>query len=137
MEGDYRLAELTDRNAHRRVLFVMHHGSAPMAAGRDTSADAIIRLSGADNAVTAYTGYKPLTPEATVLAAPDVILTTDQSLEQVGGIEAFTRHPALALTPAGKAGNVISMDALLLLGFGPRTLQAAIELAQRYPQRHP
>ena len=37
--------------------------------------------------------------------------------------------PQIALTQAGRDGRVIVMDGLLLLGFGPRTVEAAAELA--------
>jgi len=37
----------------------------------------------------------------------------------------------VALTPAAKSKNVIDMDGLLLLGFGPRSAAAALELNER------
>jgi iron complex transport system substrate-binding protein len=37
-------------------------------------------------------------------------------------------HPALAETPAAKAGALLRMDGMLLLGFGPRTPEAALQL---------
>ena len=44
------------------------------------------------------------------------------------------KQPAFAETPAAKSGAYIKMDGLYLLGFGPRTPQAARELAaQLYP----
>jgi iron complex transport system substrate-binding protein len=113
-----------------RVLFVMAHGGAPMVGGRDTAADAMIGLAGAVNAAGAITGYKPLTAEAVLGAAPDVILVTDQALE-TGGIDALLQRPGLALTPAGRAKRIATMDAVLLLGFGPRLPQAVDELATK------
>ena len=42
--------------------------------------------------------------------------------------------PALAQTPAGRNGALVMMDGLKLLGFGPRTGAAAVELhALIYP----
>ena len=117
----------------KRVLFILQHGGgAPMAAGRETAADSIIRLSGAQNAVTGYAGYKPLTPEAAAALQPDVILTTARGLAQVGGKDALLTAPGLSLTPAARTGSLIVMDALLLLGFGPRTTQAAATLHEAY-----
>jgi iron complex transport system substrate-binding protein len=37
-------------------------------------------------------------------------------------------HPALAATPAGKAAAIVRMDGALMLGFGPRTPEAAERL---------
>jgi len=113
-----------------RVLFLLSIGNgAPLAAGRETSADGIIALAGGRNAVTGYSGYKPLTPEAAVELAPDAILIDSRSLEALGGEDALLARPELAATPAGRAGRVIAMDGMFLLGFGPRTAGAARQLA--------
>lgn len=134
---DHQTAELAKVTAgqptDKRVLFILQHGGgAPMAAGRETAADSIIRLSGARNAVSGYAGYKPLTPEAAVALQPDVILTTARGLAQAGGKDALLTAPGLSLTPAARTGSLIVMDALLLLGFGPRTVQAAATLHEAY-----
>jgi len=113
------------------VLFLLSPGGgAPLVAGRETSAAGIIELAGGRNAVEQFEGYKPLTPEATVTVAPQFLLVTNQTLAALGGREALLSRPALAAAPAGRAGRLIAMDALLLLGFGPRTPAAVRELAQ-------
>lgn len=99
-------------------------GGAPQAAGRMTAADGIIRLAGGTNVFDAWSGYKPMTPEATVAAAPEVIVVGTQTIETIGGVDKILADPALALTPAAKQRRVASADALLLLGFGPRTPEA-------------
>lgn len=132
--GRAAMKALTDRLAattsHPRVLFLLGMGSgAPQAAGRNTAADGIIRLAGGVNAIEGYSGYRPLTPEAVIASKADYILVTRQTVEAMGGIQAVLDQPSLNRTPAGKAGKVLEFDALLLLGFGPRTPQAAQELA--------
>jgi iron complex transport system substrate-binding protein len=115
-----------------RVLFILgHSGMQSMVAGAQTAADAMIRYAGARNAVESVNGYKVLTPEAAATAAPDVILTTDDALQAAGGPAQFAANPALALTPAGRAGRVVAMNDLLLLGFGPRLPQAVAQLSDR------
>jgi iron complex transport system substrate-binding protein len=114
-----------------RVLFVLSHSLAQVRiAGRDTGADAMITLAGGRNAFADVSGYKPLTPEAAIAAAPDLILATDQGLQAAGGVDGLLKAPGLAATPAGRARRVVSMDALLLLGFGPRLPQAVTGLAE-------
>ncbi|GLQ04787.1 heme/hemin ABC transporter substrate-binding protein [Sneathiella chinensis] len=127
------LTAVTARQSDRpRVLYMMNHGSgSPMVAGRDTSADSIITLAGGQNVVDGYTGYKPLTPEAAAAHAPDVILVSTRTLEQAGGMESLLRIPGLNLTPAARNRRIIPMDDLLLLGFGPRTPAAALDLNKR------
>lgn len=113
-----------------KVLFLLSIGSgAPLAAGRDTSAAAIIELAGGQNAIDGFDGYEPLSPEAAVTAEPEFILVTMRTLEQLGGKDALLKRPELAATPAGENGRLIVMDGLLLLGFGPRTPDAVRELA--------
>ena len=113
-----------------RVLFLMSmSGGAPQAAGRDTAADGIIRLAGGINAIDGYAGYRPLTPEAVIASRADYILVPRQSVDSMGGVEKVLDQPSIRQTPAGRAGKVVQFDILLLLGFGPRTPQAATELA--------
>jgi iron complex transport system substrate-binding protein len=113
-----------------RVLFLMSmSGGAPQAAGRDTAADGIIRLAGGVNAIDGYAGYRPLTPEAVIASRVDYILLPRQSVDAMGGIDKVLDQPSIRQTPAGRAGKILQFDILLLLGFGPRTPQAATELA--------
>ena len=115
--------------AQAKILFLYARGQGTlMVAGQDTAADTMIDLAGGTNAVQGYNGYKPLTSEAAVAAAPDLILLMDSGLESIGGAQGLWQLPGLALTPAGKQGRVLSMDGLLLLGFGPRLGQAALAL---------
>lgn len=112
------------------VLFLFSVGrGAPLAAGRDNSADSIIALAGGRNAVDRFDGYKPLSPEAAVAAAPEVLLVTERTLRLLGGRETLLTRPEVSATPAGHNGRVVVMDGLLLLGFGPRTPSAIRQLA--------
>lgn len=134
---DAESKKLTDSIAtakyKKRVMFILQHGGgAPLVAGKGTAADSIISLSGAANVVEDYDGYKPLSPEAAVALKPEVILITKRGLEQAGGKESLLNVPGISLTPAGRHGHVIAMDALLMLGFGPRAAQAASVLSKAY-----
>lgn len=114
-----------------RVLFVMSHGMNQIRiAGTETAADAMIAYAGGANALQGVTGYKPLTPEAAIVAAPELILATEQGLEAAGGIDGLLKVPGLAQTPAGRARRVASMEAMTLLGFGPRLPRATAQLAE-------
>ncbi len=113
----------------QKIVFVMTHGAkTPMTAGGDTSAHAILELIGATNSAQKFSGYKPLTAEAMVQMKPDVIVTTKRSILQLGGLSQFLSLPGFSLTPAGQNKQVIAMDGLRLLGFGPRTIDAATDL---------
>jgi iron complex transport system substrate-binding protein len=115
-----------------RVLFILSHtGTSMMVSGEGSAADAMIRYAGGINAMQGFKGYKPMTSEAVLAAAPDVILVTQQGLDAAGGADKLWQHPGLALTPAAKKKQLVAMEALYLTGFGPRLPQAVGELAQK------
>lgn len=123
------------RGTGPRVLFVLSHSGSPMVSGEQTAADALIRFIGARNPLAGFKGYRPMTAEAMAQAAPDVILTTTQGLEAIGGEAKFWQRPELALTPAfqrrASAGALVHLDALELLGFGPRLPDVVERLHER------
>lgn len=116
-----------------RALFILDHGGAsPMVAGDGTAAAAMIDYAGAVNVMAGrFNGYRPLTLEAALAAAPDIIVTTDEAIATAGGRAAFLARPGLAALPAARAGRLVTLDALRLLGFGPRLPAAVLDLAQR------
>ena len=126
-----RLAARTATLAERpRVLLMISIGQGRlMAAGEDTAGARIIELAGGVNAVSGMAGYKPLSAEAAVMAAPDVIVVPSQTLATLGGETAAKRLPQLRLTPAAQNGRIVAIDSLLLLGFGPRLPEGATRLA--------
>lgn len=115
-----------------RVLFLLSIGrGSPLAGGNETSADTIIGLAGGVNAAAGFTKYKPIPPEAVVAARPDILLVTNRTLGLFGGREKLLGRAEIAATPAGQNGRIVSMDGLLMLGFGPRTGTAARSLAEK------
>lgn len=117
--------------ARPRVLLLMSVGrGAPLAAGMNTAAAAMIDLAHGRNAMAQLTGYKPVSAEAVIGAAPDVLLLPRHVAEAAGGAKRVLDRPDLAQTPAGRDGRVVVMDSLKLLGFGPRTPEAVAELAR-------
>ncbi|OEZ52247.1 hemin-binding periplasmic protein HmuT precursor [Janthinobacterium sp. MP5059B] len=115
-----------------RVLFILAHApNQVMVGGRETGADAMLAYAGAVNVMggpAGFAGYKPLTPEAVIAARPDIVLVTDQGLKASGGVDGILKLPGLAQTPAGRKHRIVSLEAMLLLGFGPRMPQALGEL---------
>ncbi|MGE3182785.1 MAG: hemin ABC transporter substrate-binding protein [Phycisphaerae bacterium] len=112
-----------------KVLFVLSFiDGRAMVAGRSTAADGIIKLAGGLNAIDGYEGYKIVADEAVVAAKPDVVLAMKRQGLDLSADTIFA-HPAFASTPAAARKAFVSMDGLYLLGFGPRTAQAARDLA--------
>ena len=130
-------SQLAAIEARPRVLLLISVGrGAPLAAGSDTAAEAIIDLARGRNAVVGLTGYKPLSAEAAIAAAPDVLLLPQHVADSVGGADAVLQRPDLTITPAGRNGRVVVMDSLKLLGFGLRTPEAVAELARALHPEH-
>ncbi|MCR9222159.1 MAG: ABC transporter substrate-binding protein [Alphaproteobacteria bacterium] len=126
------LAEAIARRSERpSVLFLMDlREGALLSAGEGTAAKAIIELAGGENALAGFDGYKPVSAESVLARDPDVILMMAHAAERHGGIDALARDPRLAGLTAVKGGRLVAMDGLKLLGFGPRTPDAAAELAR-------
>ena len=134
MEADLKRARALRRRAEStpEVLFIYARGSGSMSvAGEGSSAEAMIKLAGGENAVTGFEGFKPMSAEAVVGAEPDVILMLTRGLESIGGVEGLMEQPGIPLTPAGGRGRVVAMDDLLLLGFGPRLGTAVTRLTEK------
>lgn len=117
----------------KRVLFILSiTNDRIMAAGTNTAADGIIRMAGADNAISEFEGYKPVTDEAITAAAPDVILMMSRSGaatdDHSKAADELFSLPAIATTPAAKSRSLVRINGLLMLGFGPRTAQAVEKL---------
>lgn len=113
----------------KRVLFILSlQGGRVMAGGAGSEAEGIITLAGGINAATGFDGYKLMTDEAVLAAQPDVILMMDRTGDMAIGDADVLAQPALAATPAAVSGAIVRMDGMLLLGFGPRTPQAAAAL---------
>ncbi len=118
--------ELADATAQRpapgiRALFVYARGAGVVqVSGSKTAAEAMMTLAGLQNAITEFEGFRPLTAEAVVTAAPEVIVMPARGLESLGGWEGLLKQPGLAQTPAGRNGRIIAVDDAILLGLGPR-----------------
>lgn len=114
-----------------KVLFLLSaSGGRMMAAGEDSSAAGILKMAGAENALTGFTGYKPVTAEAIIEAAPVAILMMDRSGSHSISDEDLLANPAIATTPVARSKKIIRMDGMHLTGFGPRTPSAVAELAE-------
>jgi len=112
-----------------RILMIYSRGkNMLMVAGKKTSGSAMIELVGAENSITEFTGYKPLSPEYILKSKPDAILITDHSLIALGGEEELWKMPGFRQMKQETRPKVLSMDDLLLLGFSSRIDLAMEEL---------
>lgn len=125
--------KLTVGASHQRpkVLFIMGLQGAPVVGGRNTVVHAMITLAGGDNAA-GFEGYKPMSDEAILGAAPDVVLMMPDRLKGAGGVDGLLKLPSLRHTPAARTRHVVTMDGGLLLRLGPRTVDAIRRLEREF-----
>lgn len=117
-----------------RVMFLLSVGSnSPQVAGAGSVAEAVLKLAGGTNVAT-HEQYKAYSGEAIVAANPDVIVVTSQSMasdvqkKKLGNVSGITH------TAAWKNQRIIEVDQSLILGMGPRVVEAVEQLHQQlYP----
>ena len=114
-----RVAFIYSRGPQLMLLFGIGMGTNPMITG----ANAID--VGAESGVF---GAVPLSAEALIAAAPDVVVLPESGLEALGGIDALLAAiPGLAETPAGEAGAFLAYDEAFFFNLGPRVGQALMQ----------
>ena len=109
-----------------RVLFLYLRGGSGVyyLFGDGSGADALIDALGATDvaAEVGIVGSRPMTDEAMIAAAPDLILVMSGGLESMGGVDGMIDTlTAVALTPAGTNRRIVDMADAAVLSFGPRT----------------
>lgn len=115
----------------QKVLFVISVQDGKIrAAGTGTAANGIIELAGAVNPLAEMHGYQTLSDEAILTANPDVVLFMNNT-GATDFVDKLKANPALAATPAVTNGRIVEIDGAFLLGFGPRTPAAILELSQQ------
>lgn len=108
-----------------KVLFIYARGAGTLlVAGEGTPIQSLIELAGGTNAISDFSDFKPLTPEALVAANPDVVLLFNTGAEQLQGNEALMRVPGMASTNAGRDQAFITLQPVVMAGFGPRVGEA-------------
>ena len=131
------LAEARDIAGNQKkptVLFMLAMGGrTPYVAGNNTSANALIELAGGANpAAGQFASFKPLSNEALLTLAPDVVIYSDQG-KGTTAQQLIDMQPILQQTPAGKNGRLIAIEPSMLLGgLGPRTGELAVKLAKAF-----
>lgn len=113
-----------------RALLLLNRTGTPQGAGRDTTANEVMRMAGLVNVLDSQQGYKPLSAEAIGALGPDLIVVTQASLDAGGGMEKFLAQPGIAGSQAAVKRRVVVMDDLLILGMGPRLPLALTQLKQ-------
>ncbi len=119
-----------------RALFVLsvQNGRA-VVGGRRAAADVMLKLAGAKNVAADVVGFRPLSDEAIVELAPEVLVAMRRSSDKDNhDMAQIFSVKGIQSSPAGANKRLIMVEGQYLLGFGPRAPAAARELmAAFYP----
>ncbi|MFE0688198.1 hemin ABC transporter substrate-binding protein [Streptomyces xiamenensis] len=127
-------ADLPSGGDRPRVAFLYLRGTASvyLIGGAESGASSLIEAAGGIDAgkESGLTkDFTPITSEALVAAAPEVILVMTKGLDSVGGIDGLLEIPGIAETPAGADRRIADIPDGVLLNYGPRTDAVLADLA--------
>ena len=134
-EVDQGIAEATvvpDADSPQlKVLALYLRGtSTQLVLGTSSNTHWLIEAAGGVDVSLAMgiTEPTPVSAEAILVAAPDVVLLPEAGLFSVNGVDGLLEIGGIGQTPAGLARNVLAYDDQLLLGNGPRTAAMLTQL---------
>jgi iron complex transport system substrate-binding protein len=132
IEGQLAEASLIIKKtkARPKVLCIYNRGTSSFDVAGNQTFSNILPFVNAEPAVRGVEGYKPLNTEALIASNPDYLLMFESGVKSLGGVEGVLKVPGVAQTTAGKKQQVIVMDGIKLLNFGPRLGEAVKELAE-------
>lgn len=127
-ELESRFAQIPDavpgKQAPKVLVLLAAGGNQLMAGGAGTSAHALLQSLGLRNAAADLHSFKPIGREALLQSDADLIVIAETA---PGAFDA-EQWPVLAHSAAGQRQRVLVRDAMYLLGFGPRVVDAMGEL---------
>ena len=129
-ETEAILSDIAGEKSPSTLFLLGASGRGLMAAGQDTKAQALMDMLNIQNAF-AHQGYKPVSAEGALLAAPEVVL-----VGHTGPADTVSVKQTLAMTPASNNNQIHAIDVGLALGFGPRIAEALAMLKPLvYPEQ--
>jgi iron complex transport system substrate-binding protein len=136
-EGE-ELAERVNGEIEAAQARVANDESDPVVAFVYARGPQVVFLFGAGmidaGVASGVAGPAPLTPEAMVAAAPEVIVLPEAGLGALGGVEALMEIPGIAETPAAQSGDFLTYDEAFFFNLGPRAGQALDQfISDLYP----
>ena len=126
------LNKLKQNNLKEKIkimLVLSMKGTSPVIAGQGTSGDAFIKMIGGENIFSSVEGWKAVTLESIIKEDPHFIIIPNREMHANSNTKELIKNPFFINTTAGKNGNFIFADGMAILGFGPRTISSALEIA--------
>ena len=114
-----------------RIMLVLNmQSSSIIVAGANTSGSGFIDLIGGDNIFDSFEGWKPVNAEAILELNPDYIIVPQRNVHKGLDVTSIADSELFKNTNAGKNKNFIFDDAMAITGFGPRTINSALNATE-------
>tara|TARA_B100001027_G_scaffold213940_1_gene185367 strand:- start:240 stop:1106 length:867 start_codon:yes stop_codon:yes gene_type:complete len=114
-----------------KVMLVLNmQSSAIIVAGANTSGSGFIDLIGGENIFNTFEGWKPVSAEAILELNPDYIIVPQRNVHKGLDVTKIADSELFKNTNAGKNKNFIFDDAMAITGFGPRTINSALNATE-------
>ena len=125
------LKKINSKKIKKILLILMMRGSSPVVAGKNTSGQGFIDMTGHENSMSDLNGWKPVSSEEIIKKNPDYIIITKRAFKNFSSLDQFLSIPGISSTIAAKKKNIIVKDGMSMLGFGPRTINVALEIDKK------
>ena len=114
-----------------KVMLVLNmQSSSIIVAGANTSGSGFIDLIGGENIFNTFEGWKPVSAEAILELNPDYIIVPQRNVHKGIDVTKIADSELFKNTNAGKNKNFIFDDAMAITGFGPRTINSALNATE-------
>ena len=114
-----------------KVMLVLNmQSSSIIVAGENTSGSGFIDLIGGENIFNTFEGWKPVSAEAILELNPDYIIVPQRNVHKGIDVTKIADNELFKNTKAGKNKNFIFDDAMAITGFGPRTINSALNATE-------
>ena len=125
------LKKINSKKIKKILLILMMRGSSPVVAGKNTSGQGFINMIGHENSMSDLNGWKPVSSEEIIKKNPDYIIITKRAFKSFSSLDQFLSIPGISSTLAAKKKNIIVKDGMSMLGFGPRTINVALDIDKK------
>ena len=126
-----KLKKINSEKIKKILLILMMRGASPVVAGKNTSGQGFIDMIGHENSMNDLNGWKPVSSEEIIKKNPDYIIITKRAFKNFSSLDQFLSVPGISSTLAAKKKNIIVKDGMSMLGFGPRTINVALDIDKK------
>jgi len=115
----------TGENLSSAVFILMMRGTEPIVAASNTSGSKFLQLAGFKNVFRETSGWTSAGKETLASLNPDIIVLTKRAFRNFKNSDHFLSEMGIFTLPDHRKTIVHVDDGMAMLGFGPRTIEAA------------